>query len=64
MSLSGEEQSCAKLIQISIPTNPTSVLSIQYLIEFSTNNFLGGINIGEIVFSDDTALIILSKFIH
>ena len=40
VSLSGEEQSCAKLIQISIPTNPTSVLSILYLIEFSTIIFL------------------------
>ena len=60
MSLSMERQNCAELIQISIPSNPTSVLHL-YLIEFSMDNVLGGIYIGDIKFLDAIALITSSK---
>ena len=61
MSLSGYEQNCVDLIQISIPTNPASAYC-QYLIQFSMDNVLGGIYIGEMVFSDDIISITSSKF--
>ena len=62
VSLSMEGPNCAELIQISILTNPTSIFYNQHLIEFSMDNVLGGIYIGEIVFSDEVALTTSSKF--
>ena len=59
VTLTVEGQSCDNLTQVSIPINPLSVYT-QYLIEFSMENILGGIYIGEVTFSDETATI--SKF--
>ena len=51
------EQNCADLIQITMATNHTSLMYNQYLIEFSMDNVLGGIYIGEVTFNDETATI-------
>ena len=61
VSLSMEGPNCAELIQTSIPTKSTFIHSI-YLIDISMENVLGGIYIGEIVFSDEVALTTSSKF--
>ena len=61
VSLFIEQQNCTDLIQISIPINSTLVLNL-YLIEFSMDNVLGGIYIGEIKFLDAIALITSSKY--
>ena len=60
ITLNGERQSCADLTQISIPTNTSSVLS-QYLIEFSMENILGGIYMGELNFLDTATTVTSSK---
>ena len=61
VSLSMEGPNCAELIQISIPAKSTSIYRM-YLMDFSMENVLGGIYIGEIVFSVEVAVTISSKF--
>ena len=56
ITLPVEGQNCADLTQISISTNATSPYS-QYLMEFSMENILEGIYIGEVSFSDEIAAI-------
>ena len=51
-----EGQNCAGLIQVAIPTTSTSTSKL-YLLEFSMENVLGGIYIGEVVFRDERAAI-------
>ena len=61
VSLSIEGSNCTELIKISIPAKSTSMYSV-YLIDFFMENVLGGIYIGEIVFSDEVTLTFSSKF--
>ena len=61
VSLSAEGQNCAELMRILIPAK-SPLMYNKYLIELCSVNFFGGIYIGEIVFSDDIALITSSKF--
>ena len=48
-TLTMEESSCSNLTQISVFTNPSTFS--QYLVEFSMENILGGIYIGEVSFT-------------
>ena len=50
-----EGENCVDLIQIAILANPTS-LNMLYLLEFSMDTILGGIQIGEVVFRDETSI--------
>ena len=59
ITITGEEQNCTDLIWKSVPTIP-SALS-QYLIEFSMDNILGRIYIGEVTFRDEIAVATSSK---
>ena len=61
-TLTLERQNCNHLVRISIPTNSTS-LYMNYLIEFSMDNVLGGVYIGEVSFSDDVTTVASSKLL-
>ena len=56
-------QNCVELIPISIPTSSASQYSV-YLIEFSMENVIGGVYIGEVVFSDEVATVTSSKLLN
>ena len=60
VTLTVELHNCTSLIEIAIPTSPLS-MHTQYLLEFSMENSLGGIYIGEISFRDEIAMVMSSK---
>ena len=60
VTLTVELHNCTDLIEIAIPTSPLS-MHIQYLLEFSMENSLGKIYIGEISFRDEIAMVMSSK---
>ena len=60
ISLSVDGQNCENLLNISILTN-SELMYMQYFLEFTMENRLGGIYIGEVKFSDEVTLSSLSS---
>ena len=63
ITLTMEGQNCVELIPLSIPSSSASLQS-NYFIEFSMENVIGGVYIGEVVFSDEVATVTSSKLLN